>query len=42
MKLKNLAGLIEKRFYNRETYRTAFKVIQQMSINPTFPSMQMK
>ena len=33
---------MEKRFYNRETDSTVFCVIQQMSIKPPFPSMQIQ
>ena len=32
----------QKRFYNRETYSAAFCMIQQWSIKPIIPSIQLK
>ena len=34
--------LIQKRFYNRDTNSLTFCVIQQMSPEPPFPSVQLK
>ena len=41
---KVIKGLqeLQMRFYSRETNRGAFCVIQQMSIEPPFPSVQLK